>query len=48
MSRDHAVDYLTLAFQTQRPTIHERSANFRKSYRAFSSCFFNPSLFLTP
>ena len=48
MSRDHAVEYLTLAFQTQRPTIYERSANFRKSYRAFSSCFFNPSLFLTP
>jgi len=31
MTRDHAVEYLTLAFQTQRPTIHERSANFRKS-----------------
>jgi hypothetical protein len=30
MSRDHAVEYLTLAFQTQRPTIYERSANFRK------------------
>ena len=48
MSRDHAVEYLTLAFITQRPTIYERSANFRKSYRAFSSCFFNPYLFLTP
>ena len=32
MSRDHAVEYLRLAFQTQRPTIYERSANFRKSY----------------
>ena len=32
MSRDHAVEYLTLAFQTQRPTIYERSANFRKTY----------------
>ena len=32
MPRDHAVEYLTLAFQTQRPTIHERSANFRKTY----------------
>jgi len=32
MSRDHAVEYLTLAFQTQRPTIYERSANFRKMY----------------
>jgi len=32
MTRDHAVEYLTLAFQTQRPTIYERSANFRKSY----------------
>ena len=32
MSRDHAVDYLTLAFQSQRPTIYERSANFRKTY----------------
>ena len=31
MSRDHAVEYLTLAFQTQRPTIYERSANFRKT-----------------
>ena len=32
MSRDHAVEYLTLAFQTQRPAIYERSANFRKLY----------------
>ena len=31
MSRDHAVEYLTLAFHTQRPTIYEQSANFRKS-----------------
>jgi hypothetical protein len=28
MTRDHAVEYLTLAFQTQRPTIHHRSASF--------------------
>jgi hypothetical protein len=32
MPRDHAVEYLTLAFQNQRPTIYERSANFRKTY----------------
>jgi len=32
MSRDHAVEYLTLAFQTQRPTIYGRSVNFRKTY----------------
>ena len=31
MPRDHAVEYLTLAFHTQRPTIYEQSANFRKS-----------------
>ena len=32
MTRDHAVGYLRLAFHTQRPTIYEQSANFRKSY----------------
>jgi hypothetical protein len=30
MSRDHAVEYLTLAFQLQRPTITSISINFRK------------------
>ena len=47
MSRDHAVEYLRLAFQTQRPTIYERSANFRKTYTmAFN--FAVLYLFLTP
>lgn len=32
MTRDHAVEFLTLAFQTQRPTIHRKSANFRKIF----------------
>ena len=51
MSRDHAVEYLTLAFQTQRPTIYERSANFRKTYINIpwpSTLLFYSYLFLTP
>ena len=41
MSRDHAVDYLRLAFQTQRPTVHSRSANFPNFDK-----FFNLTIFM--
>jgi len=47
MTRDHAVGYLRLAFHTQRPTIYEQSANFRKSYiyRGLQLCCVTHSCF---